>query len=317
LRIISEELEAPSGESDNIEDYGAETGAQTDKFARLIREPKGYLLGVTFVVGLLLGWMVIGWWLWPVRWTNSDPQHLRPEYQRTFVGLVAEDYWQTKDISRAREALAGWDDEALADLLTAMVVQASSPEARQHLEALAEALELPEAEVNLFTSLLNQKVIILGAILSASPLVVAIVLAISPLVRSEAQQREELLAQEESLLEEGLEKLLAQEEEREAEEDIVIGEEEIEEEIDGKKRKETEAEELLGEEEEIYEDEEDTDVQTMLLGFFEDEDESLTRLQAICKGLVDIDIDDLLQRSKEVAAQLERGNSLRSGSMVD
>ena len=165
---IPEEFEVTSHESDNLEGYEAQRG----KFADFIRRSRGYLLGLTFVAGLLLGWMVIGWWLWPVQWTNSEPWHLRPEHQWTFVGLVAEDFWRTSDVSRAREALAGWDEKALADLLAVMQAQASSAEARQHLEALAEALELPEAEASLLTSLLDQKAIILGAIVSVLPLIV-------------------------------------------------------------------------------------------------------------------------------------------------
>jgi len=27
-------------------------------------------------VGLLVGWLVIGWWLWPVQWTSALPVDL-------------------------------------------------------------------------------------------------------------------------------------------------------------------------------------------------------------------------------------------------
>ncbi|MBC8248431.1 MAG: hypothetical protein H8E90_02030 [Anaerolineales bacterium] len=146
------------------------------------------MIGLIFLAGLLLGWIVIGWWLWPLKWIDTDPWDLRPEHQRRFVELVAEDYGHTKDVSRAKEALAGWDDEALADLLATVQDQAPSPEVRQRLAALAAALELPESEAPastkgaLFsTSLLRrQSELIIGSTaLAALVLVLAIVFGIS------------------------------------------------------------------------------------------------------------------------------------------
>jgi hypothetical protein len=140
--------------------FGAAKGhaVKKAKFAGLIIKSRGYLPGLTFVAGLLLGWLVIGWWLWPVQWTNSNPWHLSSKHQET---------------------LAGWDDEALASLLATMEAQSPSPEERQRLVALAEALEMPDAAppASFVISLLGQKTILLGVILSASPLVVAMILA--------------------------------------------------------------------------------------------------------------------------------------------
>ena len=176
LQFIPEALEVPAPEPDNPEDSETRRG----RFTNLIRVSRGYLLGLAFMTGLLLGWLVIGWWLWPVQWTNSDPWHLSPKHQRTFIRLVAEDYWLTGNVSQVKETLAGWDDEALTSLLTTMEAQAPSPEERQRLVALAEALEMPDAVApsSFITSLLGQKTILLGIILSASPLVVAMILAI-------------------------------------------------------------------------------------------------------------------------------------------
>ncbi|MBL7182982.1 MAG: hypothetical protein ISS50_00870 [Anaerolineae bacterium] len=180
LPITSEDPEAAFGESDEIEGHEVETG----RFAGLIKGFRGYLPGLTFVAGLLLGWLVIGWWLWPVQWTNSAPWHLSLGHQRTFIRLVAEDYWLTGNVSQVKATLAGWDDEALANLLATLEAQAPSPEERQRLVALAKALEMPDAVApssSFVTSLLSQKTILLGVILSASPLVVAMILAISRL----------------------------------------------------------------------------------------------------------------------------------------
>jgi hypothetical protein len=50
---------------------------------------------VAFLVGLLIGWLVIGWALWPVTWKNTLPQDLRPAERDAYLGsgtsgLVAE-----------------------------------------------------------------------------------------------------------------------------------------------------------------------------------------------------------------------------------
>lgn len=176
LPISSEHPEAVFGESDEIKGHEVQAG----KFAGLIKRFRTYLPGLTFVAGLLLGWLAIGWWLWPVQWTNSAPWNLSPKHQRTFISLVAEDYWLTGNVSQVKATLAGWDAEALASLLATMEAQSSSPEERQRLVALAEALEMPGLASSSFTSsLFSQKAILLGVILSASPLVVAMILAIS------------------------------------------------------------------------------------------------------------------------------------------
>jgi hypothetical protein len=158
--------------------------------------------------------MVIGWWLWPVRWTNSEPWDLRPEHQRTYVTLVAESYWQTGDVARAKEALDGWDDKGLARLLATMTSQASTLEERQRLADLAEALALPETQEAGLTSLLDQRTIVLSALVSALPLVLAIILAVSPLLRKGYHfNRLEGVGAAATELEEEFERLLAGEEE--------------------------------------------------------------------------------------------------------
>lgn len=175
------------------------------------------LLVLAFAVGLVLGWVVIGWWLWPVRWTNSEPWHMRPEYQRTYVALVAESYQQTGDVAQARGALDGWDDEGLARLLATMRSDVSTLEERQRLTDLREALGLPEVEEGELTSLLDQRTVVLSALLSALPLVLAIILAVSPLLRDGVRESEGLPRQgvgsAAAELEDDFEKLLAGEEE--------------------------------------------------------------------------------------------------------
>lgn len=151
------------------------------KIAKRIAGSQHYALGLAFTIGLLLGWIVIGWWLWPVRWVNTRPSDLQPRYQATFVRLVAEDYWRTQDLSRAEDLLASWDEEALSNLLVIAEGEAHSPDAREHLAALREALELPGPEP-LLGFLFRQKLVIWGVVVATLPLIAAIGLAVSPYI---------------------------------------------------------------------------------------------------------------------------------------
>ena len=100
-------------------------------------------IGVAFLAGVALGWLVIGWWLWPVSWTDADPWDLRAEYQKVYVTLTTESYTQSRNTDLVKEALDGWDSQALADLMMTLQDQAPDPATRQRLADMASALALP------------------------------------------------------------------------------------------------------------------------------------------------------------------------------
>ncbi len=314
-QIIPENLEVVSCEPDDQEGYEAYETYETNERGKspdLSRRSRYHLLGLTFVVGLFLGWLVIGWWLWPVQWTNSDPWQLRPKHQRTFVRLVAEDFGRSGDVSQAQEALAGWDKDALAELLAAMENEAASPEERRRLAALAEALEMPDVGESLLASLLGQKAILLSSILSASLLVVAMTLAVSPMVQNRTQRAAELLAEEEQL-EEAYEELLDGEKEEQAEQQAQEGQQEDQEQGDQQAEEEEEYYEEEDEEEEEEEEDSSPWVPDLVSGLFDEEDTSLPQLKALCKNLPDIEASDLLELSRKIAKDLRMSNSPRYG----
>ena len=57
--------------------------------------------GVALVVGILLGWLGIGWGLWPVDFENGNLAQLAPNYQQDYVRLVAAEYALNPDTDRA------------------------------------------------------------------------------------------------------------------------------------------------------------------------------------------------------------------------
>lgn len=75
------------------------------------------LLGAV-LVGFLLGWLVMGWWLVPVRWSEVYPNDLRGEVRGDYVEMVADSYQLTGEIERAAVRLQYWQTPELAQLLT-------------------------------------------------------------------------------------------------------------------------------------------------------------------------------------------------------
>jgi hypothetical protein len=146
------------------------------------------LTGLAFVVGLLMGWLIIGWWLWPVEWANSGPWRLRSDYQQAYIRLLADDYGRTGDIERVRQALRGWDGKDLSRRLATMQAQADSLEERRRLAELAEALALPDPEASVWTVSFDQKVLLFTFLLSAPPFVTAVVLALLSAKRKHGAQ---------------------------------------------------------------------------------------------------------------------------------
>ncbi|MBC7261771.1 MAG: hypothetical protein H5T63_07125, partial [Chloroflexi bacterium] len=81
---------------------------------------------IAFVLGLVIGLVVLGWWLWPVKWTNADPSDLRPSHKETYLQMIAESYALTgnTEVARSRlEALKGpgQDDADLSAMLSDLI----------------------------------------------------------------------------------------------------------------------------------------------------------------------------------------------------
>jgi len=78
---------------------------------------------IVFAVGLLIGWLGLGWWLFPVRWINTDPVDLRPSARQQYLDMVAESYELTKDAARAQYRLQSWSKEEATQLILAQADQ--------------------------------------------------------------------------------------------------------------------------------------------------------------------------------------------------
>jgi len=96
---------------------------------------------VGFIVGLIIGLPILGWWLWPVRWVDTDPYDLKQRYKEAYIAMLADSYAFNRDAQLAKERAAGWDKEELCQIIAKLESRASEEE-RQRLDDLAGALEL-------------------------------------------------------------------------------------------------------------------------------------------------------------------------------
>lgn len=71
---------------------------------------------LSFVVGLIIGLVVLGWWLWPVQWTDAGPSDLRAEYQEVYLRMAIDSYAVNQDAALAQQHIAEVGEDS-AELL--------------------------------------------------------------------------------------------------------------------------------------------------------------------------------------------------------
>lgn len=58
---------------------------------------------IGFLVGLFIGLVILGWWLWPVQWSNGAMEILAPEPQAEFLRAAIDSYAYQPDQALARQ----------------------------------------------------------------------------------------------------------------------------------------------------------------------------------------------------------------------
>jgi hypothetical protein len=104
--------------------------------------PRWFWPLIAFLVGLLVGWLVIGWGIWPVTWKNTLPRDLRAAERQGYLTMVAESLTADGDTALAQERVASWSPEDLAKDLTQLQTRLAREDALQseQVKALANAL---------------------------------------------------------------------------------------------------------------------------------------------------------------------------------
>lgn len=97
---------------------------------------------VSFVVGLIIGLVVLGWWLWPVQWEDAAPSHLHSGYQEDYLRMAIDSYSSRPDTLLARER---WDE--LGEDAPAVLAEIQSNPAPQDPNAITAFSGAVEAEL--------------------------------------------------------------------------------------------------------------------------------------------------------------------------
>ena len=71
---------------------------------------------IAFVLGLIIGLVVLGWWLWPVEWYDASPANMHEGYQQWWLRMAAEAYQVDKDPMIAKERYDALGDKGEAAL---------------------------------------------------------------------------------------------------------------------------------------------------------------------------------------------------------
>jgi hypothetical protein len=109
-------------------------------------QPWWFIPVVAFFVGLFIGWMVIGWGVWPVTYKNSLPQDLRAAEQQEYLLMTAESFAATGDLDAARKRLAMWPQDELSAALNTLQERlvAENPLQASQVQLLGASLAPPE-----------------------------------------------------------------------------------------------------------------------------------------------------------------------------
>ncbi len=103
------------------------------------RRPWWVVPVISFLVGLLIGWWVIGWLLWPVNWTNALPADLRATERDAYLSMVAESYAASRNANVARERLSSFSAQELSQYLANLQsMAAANPQQASQVQALVD-----------------------------------------------------------------------------------------------------------------------------------------------------------------------------------
>ncbi|MCW5873893.1 MAG: hypothetical protein KIS88_04540 [Anaerolineales bacterium] len=86
-----------------------------------LRQPRSLAIA-TAIAGLLFGWLVIGWWLYPVEFIDGNPAQMRADYQQSYLRAAIDSYTLNPDETLARgrlQALGAAVDSTMASVAAA------------------------------------------------------------------------------------------------------------------------------------------------------------------------------------------------------
>jgi hypothetical protein len=110
----------------------------------------GALLGtreriiLSFIGGLLVGLIILGWVLWPVQWRDAAPADLQSGYRQIYLETVADIYEAdpNADVERMLDSGKSWSEAKLTRDLNQAYEKSTEPAVQERLVALGRRLEI-------------------------------------------------------------------------------------------------------------------------------------------------------------------------------
>jgi len=75
----------------------------------------GFLVGL--IIGLIIGLPILGWYVFPVKWYDTDPFDLRQEHKEAYISMLADSYALNPSVALAKQRVEGWDPEELGRII--------------------------------------------------------------------------------------------------------------------------------------------------------------------------------------------------------
>ena len=99
---------------------------------------------LALLAGLLIGWFALGWGIWPAVPKDALPADMRTTEREAYLSMVVESFAVDGKVAPAREKVASWSSEALAEDLGRLQARLAGVDALQagDMQALAAALGL-------------------------------------------------------------------------------------------------------------------------------------------------------------------------------
>ncbi len=91
-----------------------------DAVRELLKKP--VVIGVAgLVLGLFIGWFIIGWGIWPVKWVDAEPSDLREDLKEDYLRMAIDLFTNRQDAALAKERfeLLGKDGDKLLQRIMA------------------------------------------------------------------------------------------------------------------------------------------------------------------------------------------------------
>lgn len=102
-------------------------------------------LALAFVAGLLIGWLLLGWVIWPVEWKDAAPEVLNSDYQKEYLEMAIQAYAADGNAQKAAQRFKDLGP-AGKSLLTELQAQpgALNPQAVANFAAAVNAPVAPQ-----------------------------------------------------------------------------------------------------------------------------------------------------------------------------